>query len=164
MKIEKTKTSIENKFGDFLREHGQRRTPERYVILRKVMSMSDHFYVETLHNLIEEDGYHISRATVYNTMQLLIEFGAVRRHQFADQPAQYEKILDSSVSNHNHLICQKCGKIKEVDDPILTRMLNDRRYQTFQPQYFTLYVYGICSRCQRRMRRNQSTTNKNNKK
>lgn len=154
MTEEKNKTSVEAAFDEFLRLRGLRRTPERYVILGKVLSMSEHFLVEGLHDEIENEGYHISRATVYNTMQLLTEFGVVRRHQFVGQAAQYEKIVDNAVSNHHHLICQKCGKIKEVKDPILSRLLNDKRYQAFQPQYFSLYVYGLCSKCQKKKRKN----------
>lgn len=155
MSEEKTKIAVESAFGEYLKKKGLRRTPERYVILDKVMGMNDHFHVETLHSLIEADSYHISLATVYNTMQLFVDFGIVRRHQFAGQPAQYERIADNALSNHHHLICRHCGKIKEVKDPVLTRMLNDKRYISFQPEYFSLYVYGVCSRCQRALRRSK---------
>ena len=48
-------------------------------------------FVDTLHRMLDADGYHVSRATVYNTMEILVDAGLVRRHNFGSTPAQYEK-------------------------------------------------------------------------
>lgn len=152
-------TSTLADFDKFLSARGLRHTPERYVILRKVLTMNKHFIVERLHEAIESDGYPLSRATVYNTIQLLTEAGIVRRHQFGNAPAQYEKTLGASMSSHHHLICNRCGKVKEVKDPAMMKAIGETRYRSFTPDYFTLYVYGICSACQRQLRRKLDDSN-----
>lgn len=153
MSEDKLRTSAIASFNQFMAERKLRRTPERYAILNKVLDMNHHFYIESLYNELEHDGYHVSRATVYNNMQLLLEAGIVRCHRFENQPAQYEKTIDTALSNHHHLICLKCGKIKEVKDLSMIRSLAERRYQSFSAEYISLYVYGLCSKCQRRIKK-----------
>lgn len=99
----------------------------------------------------------VSRATLYNTMELFTDCGIVRRHQFGAQPAQYE--LVTGVSNHLHLICQQCGKIKESQDSELVKFVNSRSYSAFHTSYFCLYVYGICAACARRNKRYETERN-----
>ena len=112
----------------------------------------------SLYREMEQDSYHVSRATIYNTMELLVEGGRVRKHQCGNRHAQYEKVLDAT--NHHHLMCTECGKIKEVKDTELIKYMNLRKYPSFSTQYFALYVYGICSRCARRMKKATSEKNK----
>lgn len=151
MSEDRIKISARTAFTEYLCNKKLRKTPERYAILDKVFDMTDHFYIESLYAGLEADSYHVSRATVYNTIELLIDCGLVRRHQFNNQPAQYEKV--SGIGNHHHLICTQCGKVKEVKDPELMKVMNARRYTTFHTAYFAIYVYGVCSRCQRRGRK-----------
>lgn len=149
----KQKNSAREVFTQFLKERGLRKTPERFAVVDKVLSMNDHFYVESLREAMETDGYRVSRATLYNTIQLLLESGLVRRHQFEGQPAQYERVSTQAGANHHHLVCRKCGKVKEVKDAEFIKLLSSRRYRTFQPEFFTLYVYGTCSTCQRKLKK-----------
>lgn len=76
----------------YLKANGMRRTPERYAILEKVFSTDAHFYVDALHEALTLDGMHLSLSTVYAAVQLFLEAGLVRRHQFGNQPAQYERV------------------------------------------------------------------------
>lgn len=142
------KASARTTFTEYLQGKKLRKTPERYAILDKVCDMTEHFHIDTLYSELEAESYHVSLATVYNTMDLLIDCGLVRRHQFNNQPAQYEKV--SGVGNHHHLICTQCGRIKDVKDQELLKMMNARRYPAFHTSYFAINVYGVCSRCQRR--------------
>lgn len=142
------KASARTTFTEYLQGKKLRKTPERYAILDKVCDMTEHFHIDTLYSELETASYHVSLATVYNTMDLLIDCGLVRRHQFNNQPAQYEKV--SGVGNHHHLICTQCGRIKDVKDQELLKMMNARRYPAFHTSYFAINVYGVCSRCQRR--------------
>lgn len=162
MNDEKMKSSATDAFDRFLQERRLRRTPERYAILNKVLGMNRHFIVEALYDAIESDGYHVSKATVYNTIQLLAEAGIVRRHQFANQPAQYEKIVDTAVGNHHHLVCLGCGKVREVKDSAAVKILGEARYQSFTPEYVSLYVYGTCSQCRRKLKRKLSENKRKN--
>lgn len=148
MSDDKLKASARASFTEYLRNKKLRRTPERYAILDRICELSEHFYVESLHSKLEQNGFHVSKATVYNTMELLVDCGLVRRHQFNNQPAQYERV--TGPGNHHHLICTQCGKVKEMKDPDIMRMMNSRRYTAFSAAYFAIYVYGVCSRCQRK--------------
>ena len=136
----------------FLRDKKMRRTPERYAILEKVFSTDAHFYVDMLHEAMEMEGYHVSLSTVYATIQLFNEAGLVRRHQFGNQPAQYERVVQDDHENHLHLVCSSCGRVRAMKDADLIDRINSLRYPTFRTEYFSLYLYGICSRCQKRLR------------
>ncbi|MBQ2046219.1 MAG: transcriptional repressor [Muribaculaceae bacterium] len=153
MSDEKSKMAARVALSQYIHSKKLRRTPERYTILDKVFDISEHFSIETLYTALEEDGFHVSKATLYNSIQLFIECGLLRKHQFDGKSAQYERA--TRVGNHHHLICTQCGKIKEVKDVALVNMLNARRYPTFHTAYFALYVYGTCSRCQRANKKNE---------
>ena len=141
----------------FLRDKKMRRTPERYAILEKVFSTDAHFYVDMLHEAMELEGYHVSLSTVYATIQLLSEAGLVRRHQFGNQPAQYERVVQDDHENHLHLVCSSCGRVRAMKDSELTDRINSLRYPSFRNEYFSLYIYGVCARCQKRLRSQKST-------
>jgi len=148
---EKSRTTAKAALTEYLRIKKLRKTPERYAILDKVCEMNRHFDIDMLYDIIEEDGFHVSRATLYNTMELFTDCGIVRRHQFGNQPMQYERV--AGLSNHLHLICQQCGKIKEAKDPELVKFMNSRKYSAFHNAWFCLYVYGTCAACARRNKR-----------
>lgn len=151
----KAKSSARAVFTDYLEERRLRKTPERFFILDRVMEMKDHFLVEDLCAVLDQESYHVSRATVYNTLDRLEDCGLVRRHQFGSQPAQYEK--STGTASHHHLVCVKCGRIKEVRDTELARQLGARRYRGFTTRYFALYVHGVCSKCQRSQRQSSKS-------
>ncbi len=139
----------------YLRQKGMRRTPERFAILDKIFATDGHFYADTLWEVLEADGYHVSLSTVYSTLKLMIDAGLLRRHQFGDQPAQFERVLPDSPSSHYHLVCSLCGRVREVKDNDTLSQIGQRRYPTFQPSYCVVYVYGLCSRCLKRQRRQE---------
>lgn len=150
MSENKAKIAAHNALTQYIQSKRLRKTPERYAILDKVFDIAEHFSIEMLYSVLEEDGFHVSKATLYNTIQLFVDCGLIRRHQFDGKSAQYERVL--GLGNHHHLICTQCGRIKEVKDIALIETLNSRRYPTFHTSYFALYVYGICSRCQRKIK------------
>lgn len=121
------------------------------------MNMNHHFTIESLHAMIVEGGYRLSLGTVYNTVDLLVDSGLMRRHQFGSQ-AEYERV-NPVGGNHLHLVCLQCGSIKELREPELMKQLSAHRYSSLKPDYFDLTVYGTCSKCQRRLK-SQNTTKK----
>lgn len=149
MSEEKAKEwSARQRFARFLEEHKKRKTPERFVILDKIFSSSAHVDVDTLYNHLLADEYHVSRATVYNTLDLLVEAGLVRRVTLGDGVMRYERVAGSV--NHHHLICTRCGKVKEVKAVRTVTELFPKKPRSFEPLYYTLYIYGMCSSCMRR--------------
>jgi len=131
-------------FNSFLESKRLRKTPERFAILKQVWQMEAHFGIDELHAALEACGYHVSRATAYNTVDLLVGCGVLRRHTFAAGEAQYEAAREP----HMHLICTSCGAITEVKAPEqISAMLDPGRYESFRPAYLLTYIYGLCSRC-----------------
>lgn len=150
MKDDKRFSVVRTKLERYLAAHKMRRTPERFAILEKIFSSGDHFYANTLYEAMELEGYRVSRSTIYDTMQLLVDAGLVRRHQFDNQPAQYERIIPDGSKNHLHLVCSVCGRVREIKEQVIGAGLVGRRYAGFTPMSSVIYVYGICGRCQRR--------------
>ena len=146
---DKTKTAAVGKLTRYLTQRKLRKTPERFAILDKVFDLSEHFSVEELHAaMLAEDGYHVSCATVYHTLELLVEAGLVRRRTFGRKSARYEHI--EGMPNHHHLVCAKCGKVREIKDSAVDTLLASLKFGSFKPTYADLYIYGICSRCSRK--------------
>ena len=137
-------------FTQFMSQHKLRRTPERFAILEKVMTTTSHFSIDALHSALESEGYHVSRATVYNTIELLLKCGLVRRNTFSTQSPQYEKT--SGLTTHYHLVCSSCGKVREIKDAEIDAMLASRRFGKFQASFIDLNIYGLCASCVRRQR------------
>lgn len=156
---EKSKIAARNKLTLYLESRNLRKTPERYAILDMVFSCNSHFDIMVLYKKMEDEAYHVSRTTLYNTMELLIECGLVRKHQFGNQHAQYERVCDAT--NHHHLICTECGKIKDVKDVEFIKYMNTIKYPAFTPSYFMLYVYGLCNSCARKLRKGTNGKKKN---
>ena len=145
MADEKTREIVKTELTQYLAARGFRKTPERYAILDKIYTMNEHFDADSLFDLMAQSDYRVSRATIYNTIELLADAGLVRKHQFGSNPAQYERSYNSV--NHHHLICTRCGKIKEVKDADLLQVLENKKFSKFVPCYYSLYVYGLCSKC-----------------
>lgn len=140
---------VVRRFNEFLDSRGLRRTTERYAILNRIMAINGHFTVEQLQKMIELDGFRVSRSTVYNTVELLMDAKMLRRHVFEGMQAQYEHIM----LPHTHLICTVCGKVKEVKDTNFAAFMNARRFNAFNTDHYSLYVYGTCSTCARKSKR-----------
>lgn len=105
--------TVKQIFSDYLQRKGHRKTPERFTILREVYLTDGHFDIETLYLRMKKNKYRVSRATLYNTMELLIDCQLVTRHQFGGASAQYEKSY--KFQQHDHVICyDEKGEVKEI--------------------------------------------------
>lgn len=145
-------TEIRNLFTEYLIKNGHRQTKERYAILEHVYAIDGHFDVEGLYiSMLEEKKFHVSRATIYNTIELLVEAHLVVRHQFGTIAVQYER--STAAETHYHLVCSHCGNIREYKDDNLMQIVKNKKITKFTPEYYSLYIYGLCSKCKYALKR-----------
>ncbi|MEA4981476.1 MAG: Fur family transcriptional regulator [Paludibacter sp.] len=136
-----------NIFKEYLAKHKHRKTPERFAILEKIYAFEGHFDAETLFESMQNE-YRVSLATVYNTLDLLLESGLVIKHQFDGLSAQYEKALGSNI--HNHSVCIVCGKVKEFTDKKIRKAIQSKEFANFQSTHYSLYIYGVGKKCSKK--------------
>ena len=140
-KVEKTKQEVRELFTAYLEQNQQRKTPERYAILDEIYSSKAHFDVDELFLKMKTRNYHVSRATVYNTLDLLVESGLVKRHQFGQNTSHYEQAF--GYKQHDHLICNHCKKVFEFCDPRVQQITSTMgQLLKFEVSSHSLHLYG----------------------
>lgn len=149
---EETIQLVKQIFRTYLKERNQRQTPERFMVLEEIYRSDGHFDADDIFFNMKKAGTRVSRATVYNTLDLLIECGLVQRQQFGKNQYYYERSY--AYQQHDHMICKECGVVIEFCDPRILEIQNlMEKIHDFQVEGHSLHLFGRCNdreACQRR--------------
>jgi Fur family ferric uptake transcriptional regulator len=137
------------RFRRYLREHHQPVTRQRDLVAQVVLESEDHPSVDAILRRLKERGEAVGTATVYRTLEVLVESGLVRAHDFGEGFKRYEPM--PAQTYHEHLICERCGAVVEFQNERLERMLPVLADEHgFQHSRHRVEIYGVCRECRRR--------------
>jgi Fur family ferric uptake transcriptional regulator len=136
-------------FSEYLKKKELKNTPERFTILDEIIKWHKHFEADALLVHLKTKNKKISRATIYRTLELLVDCGLVKKVTFNHSQACYEPV--SGLSNHDHFICEQCGKIIEFYDASINRIHDHlQAHYGLEVLHYTYHLYGRCTECKRK--------------
>ena len=150
----KMDSEIINEFSLFLEKHNLRKTPERFAILEKIITLNRHFTADELHQLLMKE-FRVSRGTVYNNLHLLEQAHLIARTLSGDS-IQYE--IYNPQQPHLHVICTQCGRVRELAGQEVIDSLRHLKTRQFKPHLYSVNIYGLCSKCKRKIKKDTPTT------
>ncbi len=132
---------VENVFTAYLNKKNHRKTPERYTILKEIYIFDRYFDVDTLHFHMLKKNYRVSRATIYNTIELLLDAELIIKHRFGDSKTTYERSFFDK--QHDHVILKDTGEVIEFCDPRI-QAIKETIEEVFEVEIesHSLYFYG----------------------
>ena len=154
--------TLQKSFSDYLKNKKLRNTAERDAIFSTVCQTKDPFTLEMIGQKLESINFRVSRASVYNTMVLLLDAKIVVRHQFAGSNVQFE--LKYIAEQFSHVICTYCSTVRKIKNDKLSSFCADYKIPKFTTEYYSLSFYGLCSKCKYRITQETIKANKKTKK
>lgn len=132
------------RFVDKCKSMGLKITPQRVAVYEVLLNREDHPTVEEVYNEIKKRYPFVSLATVYRTVETLEDLGFVKRVAYWGGSVRY----DANVEDHHHLICTKCGAIKDIQLSINWQV--PEQMEGYKIEKYSLHIYGVCPECQKK--------------
>ena len=135
-------------FRRYLHDHGLPVTHQRLAVAEAIFFSGEHLSAEDIAGLVVKRGGPVGTATVYRTLERLVESGLVTEHDFGEGFKRYEP-GSGDGEPHEHCICSSCGAVTEFSNDRLERMIALLAEEAeFRPHRHRLEIYGLCRRCQ----------------
>jgi Fur family transcriptional regulator, ferric uptake regulator len=145
MKVDGTK--LLETFRRYLADHSLPVTRQRLAVADVLFFAGDHVSADDVQRRLAQKGDLVGTATIYRTLDLLVQTGLAREHDFGEGFKRYEPSLAGQA--HEHCICSSCGKVMEFSNDRLERMIALLAEEVaFRPHHHRLDVYGLCRECQ----------------
>ncbi len=138
---------VVDRFVGYLREHNLPVTAQRLAIAETLLTSHRHLSAEEVAQEVTAAGRKVGTATVYRTIDTLLESGLVVERDFGEGFRRFEPARD--IPHHEHLVCTQCGKVEEFRDERLERMTTIvAESRGFARQRHRLVIHGVCKDCQ----------------
>ena len=150
--------AILRQFDTYLERKHLKRTEERHKVLEVICTFKGPFDVNMILDLLQKKQFTVSRATIYNTLEILIDADVVTRHPLNGSTQQFG--LCCLSTNRTHLVCTQCGSIRKIsskEQPIDPSVMRKTR---FTPAYHRIYIYGQCAKCRQRQKSKDKKSDK----
>ncbi len=132
---------------DGLRQAGHRLTPQREMILSVICESGGHLTADAILQRVRVRYPYLNKSAVYRTLELLARLGLVNPTDLGHGQVEYEVHRDP---HHHHLVCQRCGRITEVEQRVfaaLDKQLREKYEFAAELDHFA--IFGTCKRCQK---------------
>lgn len=132
--------------GEYMEKVGSRYTMQKKAIVDELCKVKTHFEVDDFIIKMHQKDFDFSRATVYRVIKQLLEGGFLQKITTLDGKVFYEQNFGDKM--HDHIICNKCGRIQEIKDDLVGELLDSYCAKiNFESDYRSLHIYGLCERC-----------------
>ena len=135
--------SAHEQFRKFLKREKHRITPERFEVLDYAINYNGHFGADDLYVQMKNQSSNVSRATIYNTLELLAKCDLLAKRNFGDGLTRFESSFNRK--NHDHLICTSCGNITEFRNPKIQEIVSSVCKELgFESEGYSFNIFGKC--------------------
>lgn len=129
-----------------LRQRGLRITPQREMIIQIIAHSDTHLTAEQIYAQVCQRTHTINLATIYRTLELLVETGAISRVDLGQGQVSYAA---RHHGRHIHLVCRCCGVVIDASQALLETLDAQLRSQyNFTPDLQHISIPGVCAACQ----------------
>ena len=135
------------RLSQYVKANDLRPSVVRTAVLEQACYLPQPFTAKQLIEVCKEQ--RISIGTVYNSLNLFISAQILHatERQRGKMATEYEVV--TSNQHRMQIICQKCGRVSDIQDKAIARLIKERKYSNITLQHYSLFIYGECKVCRR---------------
>ena len=131
----------------YIADQNMRYSQVREMVLAQICLLPQPFTADQLAKACKAE--RISVGTVYNSLSLFLKAQILHATNRQRGRAATEYELIAGTHNRMQVVCQRCGRVAEIHDKAIDRLIQMRKYSNFNPQHYSLFVYGECKHCRK---------------